>query len=582
MSARGWNQLDIIIITGDAYIDHPGFGAAIIGRWLEAHGFRVGIIPQPDWHTNSDFQALGRPRLFFGVTAGNMDSLVNHYTAQKKIRSNDAYSPGDQAGLRPDRATIVYTQKLRELFKGVPVIIGGIEASLRRIPHYDYWSDKVRNSLLFDSKADLLVYGMAEIPVLFIAQQLAEGKSIREISRVPGTVEICRDPQDPDGLILPEYHPDFSREEFYRLNLDFFRYQSTKTLYQAFSGRWLRHNPPVDPLTTQEMDRIYALPFIRLPHPRYQGKKITAYEQIKGSITSHRGCFGGCSFCALTVHQGKAVQSRSPRSILQEVDALTELKEVHGIITDIGGPTANMYGIYCRKKIERDCPRDSCLYPDICPNLHIDFGTQKKILRQARASSGVKNVFLASGIRFDLALLDHDYIREIALHHTGGLLKLAPEHKSRQVLKLMNKPEFAKYVEFVEIFQQFSLQAGKQQFVVPYIIVGHPGSTLQDGIELAVYLKQHNIRLQQVQEFTPTPMTLSTMMYYTEMDGEGRKIPVPRGREVRLQKALVQWYEPANRKLVIEALTGAGRKDLIRYFYPPVSGRSGSTSANRV
>lgn len=567
LHARGWKELDVILITGDAYIDHPSFGAALLGRFLESKGYKVGIIAQPDWKSNEDFMRLGRPRICFGITSGNMDSMINHYTAQRKIRSQDAYSPAGKSGLRPNRATIIYTQKIKTVYKEVPIIIGGIEASLRRIPQYDYWSDKVRNSILFDSKADLLLYGMAERSLLDACRYIEEKGSLTGLDNLQGSVCITKKKSSETFEMLPEYSKNFTKEDFYRMSQIFFRYANQKTIYQEFSGRYLKHNKPCKALTTVEMDEIYSLPFQRKPHPIYNGKTIKAYEQIKTSITSHRGCFGGCNFCAIGLHQGKKIQSRSEKSIIEEVRKISSDEKFNGTISDIGGPTANMYGMYCSIGIEATCPRRSCLYPEICPKLSTSHRDLKKMLSDAISLKSVNHLFVASGVRFDLAILDDSYIDILAQKYTGGLVKLAPEHTEDSVLQYMNKPSFAKYEKFHKKFSQFSKKAGKKQFIVPYVIVGHPGAKIQDTIEMAVYLKKHDIRLKQIQEFTPTPMSVSTMMYYTGKDMEGNKINIPKGRELKLQKALIQWFLPANRKYVLEAIKLAGRLDLRSFFF---------------
>lgn len=562
----GWNELDVIILSGDAYLDHPSFGAALIGRYLVANGYKTGIISQPDWRSDEDFLKLGKPRLFFGVTAGNMDSMVNHYTAQRKIRTFDAYSPEGKTGLRPDRATIVYTQCLKKLFKGVPVIIGGIEASLRRIPHYDFWSDKVRNSILLDSKADLLLYGMAEITVLKVAAHLSAEESLQSLTDLPGTVTTVTSPPS-EGVVLPCYEEVSDKDCFYEMNKLFQQKYRSDRLYQKSGLRYIRHNPPAEPLTEKEIDEIYALPFSRKPHPVYKEKIIPAFEQIKNSITSHRGCFGGCHFCALNYHQGKTVQSRSKESILTEVEKLVKEDFFHGTVSDIGGPSANMYGMRCN---ERDCQRSSCLVPSVCKHLDASHRKYSKMLAEVRKIDGVKNVFVASGIRTDLALQSISFIKQLVKSHTGGKLKLAPEHNSEKVLKLMNKADFRTYEHFVGLFEQYCSENSKRYSITPYIMVGHPGTTLHDAIELARYLKKNNLRLKQIQEFTPTPMTISSCMYYTGRDfGSGKKIHIPRGREVRLQKAIVQWFVPENRKYVIEILRKAERRELLSYFLEP-------------
>ena len=564
MTQQGWKQLDIIIITGDAYVDHPAFGPILIARFLEAKGFKVGIISQPDCKTNSDFLELGRPSLFFGISAGNMDSMVNLYTAQKKLRSEDAYSLGGKTRLRPNRATIVYTQKVRTLFKDVPVVLGGIEASLRRIPHYDYWSNKLRNSILFDSKADILVYGMGEKPVLEIAERFAAGEQIDELDNIRGTVVISRN--NSAKVPLPEFSNAFSRQDFVKQHKIFENHFRNKVLSQKFINRFLIHNPPAHPLSQREMDDIYDLPFTREPHPMYRGKKIPAFLQIQNSVTSHRGCFGGCSFCAIGLHQGKTIQSRSRDSIIKELKDITRKEYFKGTISDIGGPTANMYDMSCKLNISETCQRNSCLFPSICPQLDISHKVQKKLLSSARGLQGIKYVFVSSGIRFDLALYDKKYIHQLAEHHVSGLLKLAPEHKSEKVLKLMCKPSFDLYERFHQYFGTYCKKIGKEQYIVPYLIAGHPGTTLNDTIELAIYLKKNNIKLKQIQEFTPTPMTVSTYMYYTGTDTKGNKINIPKGREMRLMKALLQWFEPDNKKLVIEALRKVQKQNLISFF----------------
>ena len=564
MQALGWKQLDIVIISGDAYVDHPSFGPVIVARHLESQGFKAGIIAQPDWKTDKDFLELGKPRLFFGISSGNMDSMINHYTAQKKIRSEDAYSPDGKPGLRPNRATIVYSQKVRALFKDSPIILGGVEASLRRLPHYDFWSDKIRNSILFDAKADMLVYGMGERPITEIAQQLAEGKAVSDLTDIRGTVFISK--QNSGEINLQKFAGTYSQQEFWDLHDQFEKNHREKTLSLAFAGRYLIHNPPAKPLSSKEMDELYGLPFIREPHPRYKNKKIPAFKQIKNSITSHRGCFGGCSFCAIGSHQGKTISSRSKTSILNEVKELTQKDYFQGTISDVGGPTANMYGMSCKINISETCKRISCLFPQICPSLNTNHKPYRNVLKEVRINSNVKHAFISSGIRFDLGLLDEQFIKDLAEYHTGGLLKLAPEHKSTKVLNYMNKPSFDLYEKFGKYFGTYSKQIGKKQYIVPYIIVGHPGATLQETIDLAIYLKKHKIKLEQIQEFTPTPMTASTMMYYTGMDLAGNKIHIAKGREIRLMKALAQWYISANKKLIIEALKKAGKTNLINYF----------------
>jgi uncharacterized radical SAM protein YgiQ len=566
--ALGWDELDIVIVTGDAYVDHPAFGAALVGRALVDAGFRVGVIAQPDWHTDVDFEALGRPRLFFGVTAGNMDSMVNHYTAQRKIRSNDAYSPNGHTALRPDRATLAYCNALRRTFKGVPIVIGGIEASLRRIPHYDYWSDKVRNSLLFDSKANMLIYGMAEKTIVVVARALRDGRMIESLSDVPGTVVAVSQPEGPEPALLPPWEDVREPEGFYAMSKAFHTSFRNTTLYQPFAGRFLRHNPPPASESSKMLDRLYALPFARAPHPRYNGTEIPAFVQIENSITTHRGCVGGCTFCALGYHQGKLIRSRSADSVVAEVRALAAQPGFGGTISDVGGPSANMYGMHCTASRPKTCRRASCLFPEICAKLDASHEHLRTLLRRCREVDGVQHVFVASGVRFDLALRDEDYVRDLVLYHTGGRLKIAPEHVSPDVLRLMSKPDKSVYEAFFKMFRRISCAEKMPHQVVPYIMVGHPGTTMQDAVELVRHLHRHNLHLEQIQEFTPTPMTISTCMYFTGVDFEtGAPIHVPKGREVRLQKALAQWFVPANRKYAVEALREANALHMMSELY---------------
>lgn len=561
-ASLGWDELDVIIVTGDAYVDHPAFGAAVIGRALVASGFRVGIIAQPEWRSVEAFTVLGRPRLFFGVTAGNMDSMVCHYTAQRKIRTDDAYTPGGRAGRRPDRTCIVYAQMLRRAFKNVRIVLGGIEASLRRLPHYDYWSDTVRNSILLDAKADILVYGMGERGVCEIARRMALGVGVNGLADLPGIVTTTQRVESAEHVLLPPIEQVRTPDAFYAYDRLMRDSMGERVLYMPHAGRYLRHNPPGPALTTEELDAIYALPFSRRPHPAYE-ERIPAYEQIKDSITSHRGCFGGCNFCALALHQGRVIQSRSLASLVTEAERMAAAPGFSGVISDVGGPTANMYGARCGREGGRRCKRRSCLFPARCPHLRVNHRAQLKVLDALRCVCGVKHVFIASGVRHDLALEDEEYIRRLAQEFTGGRIKLAPEHTEAGPLRAMGKPGIAAYEEFVKKFVQYSRDAGKRLGIIPYILVGHPGTALHDAIELARYLKRKNIRVEQVQEFTPTPMTISTCMYYTGREYEtGQPIHVPRGREIRLQKALVQWFKPENRKYIIEALKRAGREDL--------------------
>ena len=534
LKERDWDYLDIILISGDAYIDHPSFAAAIIGRTLEAAGFRVGIIPQPDWRNDSSFTVLGKPRLFFGITAGNMDSIVNHYTAQRKLRNDDAYSPDGISGKRPDRAIIIYTNIIKRLFKGVPIVIGGIESSLRRIAHYDFWQDKVRNSILADSKADILIYGMGERPVTELAILLQKGVPVSSIQNLPSTVVFSSTFPAKEDIILPEAEKCYAKETFYQMTRQFEDNYRTKTIFQKTAGRWLKHNPPAKPLTTKEMDSIYALPFAYQPHPVYAGHKIPAYEQIKDSITSHRGCYGGCNFCAIACHQGRNIQSRSETSLLKEAQKHT------GTITDVGGPTANMYASFCRLDFPETCKRSSCLVPDICPNLQINHSVQLKILAKIGKLPRIKHLFIASGIRYDMAVNDDNYIEAIATKYTGGRLKLAPEHSVSSVLRLMNKPQIEVFEKFCKKFYFYTNKAGLKSQIIPYLIIGHPGTTMEDAFELRNWLRKNKLKVEQVQEFTPTPMTISTCMYYTGLDYEtGKPIHIPKPSEIRRQKELI-------------------------------------------
>jgi uncharacterized radical SAM protein YgiQ len=540
---RGWDSLDIVLISGDAYIDHPSFGPALIGRALEAKGLRVGIIPQPDWTKDEDFLALGVPRLFFGISSGNMDSMVNHYTAQRKRRNDDAYSPDGHPGLRPDRAVIIYANLVKRLFKSVPIVLGGIEASLRRIAHYDYWQDKVRGSILADSKADLLVYGMGERAVAAIAEALQAGRQAAELNDIEGTVVFSSSPPDPDAAILPAAESCKDKNTFLALTRLFVDRNQSETLYQQNAGRWIRHNPPAKPLSEAELDALYALPFMNLPHPRYEGRRIPAFEQIRDSITSHRGCYGGCSFCAIGCHQGRAIQSRSPSSILAEVKGLAEKRRKAITISDVGGPTANMYGSSCALGFPASCKRRSCLLPRICPNLRYDHAAQLKLLADIEALDEVNHVYISSGIRHDLALNSPKYISALAQKYTGGRLKLAPEHSVPSVLRLMGKPSVSSFEDFSREFHAACRKASLKRQIIPYIIIGHPGTSVQDALDLRSWLKRNNLRVEQVQEFTPTPMTVSTCMYYTGLDFEtGKPIHIPKPSEIRRQKELALWH----------------------------------------
>jgi uncharacterized radical SAM protein YgiQ len=564
---RGWNELDVIFVTGDAYIDHPAFGTSLLARLLESEGLRVGIIAQPDWKNPDAFRVLGRPKLFFAVTAGAMDSMVAHYTPSRKIRRDDAYTPGNLHGSRPNRATIVYTSCCRAAYRDVPVVIGGIEASLRRFAHYDYWEEKVRRSLLFDSKADLLVFGMGERPLLELVRRLESGESFHCITDLKGTAVVSRAGEDISGAVaMPSFEAVSTDKKLYaeafRLASREQNPYSGKALVQPHGDRFLLCNSPALPLPETEMDRIYSLPFTRLPHHSYK-EPIPAWEQIKSSITTHRGCAGGCAFCAITSHQGKFIQSRSEKSVLTEIERVAGERWAHGCISDIGGPTANMYGSSCTAPDRgHSCRRGSCLYPAICRHLDIADAKGAGLLIKARKAKGVKHTSVSSGVRFDLLLRQKRYFDELAVHQVGGLLKVAPEHLSDTVTRVMRKPGGKAFAEFLEMFRRKSREAGKRQAVVPYLISGHPGCTLSAMVDLALKLKELGLKVEQVQDFTPTPGTLSTCIYHAGLDPfTGESVYVPRGeKEKRLQKSLLLAHLSEHRKDVLEALRLCGRE----------------------
>lgn len=564
---RGWRELDVIFVTGDAYIDHPAFGIPLLARWLESRGFRVGIIAQPDWRSREPFMALGRPRLFFAVSAGAMDSMVAHYTPLKKLRHDDAYTPGGRHGARPNRATIVYTSRLKEAFKDVPVVIGGIEASLRRFAHYDYWEDKVRRSLLFDSKADFLVFGMGERPILELAERLRRGDSSAQITGIRGTAYAVRGEAPSGAVELPSYdevlNDPLRYAEAFRLVSQEMR-SGGKPLAQRHGDRLLVCNAPSEPLSEAELDAVYALPFARAPHPAYV-EPIPAYEQIKSSITTHRGCFGGCAFCAITHHQGRYIQSRSENSVVEEIGRMVKMPWFRGSVSDVGGPTANMYGMRCgREDGVSQCRRESCLFPSVCRHLVARDRRASSLLRRARSIPGVKHVAVSSGIRYDLLERQPEYFSELLAHHVGGLLKVAPEHIVDAVTDLMRKPGNAAFERFLSRFGDESARLGRKQYVVPYLMSGHPGCTLDHMVDLALFLKRHNLRVDQVQDFTPTPGTLATCMYHTGIDPfSKREVYVARtDREKRLQKSLLLWHQPAERRNIYDALRVCGREEV--------------------
>ncbi len=572
MKERGWNELDVLFISGDAYIDHPAFGSALLARLLESKGYRVGILAQPDWKNPAAFRTMGRPRLFAAISAGAMDSMVNHYTAAKKIRHNDAYTPGGISGKRPNRAVIAYTAAVKGAFKGLPTVIGGIEASLRRLAHYDYWSDKVRRSILIDSKADLLIYGMAETALLEITRRLDKGESLETLREIKGTAFTIKTSLV-DAIRLPSYEQVSKATEEYNQAFKLASEQenpfSAKVLVQPHGNANLIINPPALPLSEKELDQAYDLPFVRQPHPSYT-EKIPAFEQIRYSITSHRGCFGGCAFCAITHHQGKTIQSRSEKSILREIDQLSSQDDFRGTISDIGGPTANMYGLSCgNSKAEKSCQRPSCLYPDICKNLITADQPATKLLGKIRQIKTIKHTFIASGVRYDLLPEQQQYFSDLLQYHVGGLLKVAPESTSDKVTKVMRKPGAAIFTKFLEQFRQHSHELGLRQAVVPYLISSHPGCTLEDTIEIALYLKRHSLKVEQVQDFTPTPGSLSTCIYHTGKDPfSGKTIHVPRTtREKRLQKALLLYHQPEMRLDVLKALQICRRESVAKELF---------------
>ena len=585
-----WDAVDVVFVTGDAYVDHPSFGAALLGRALEAEGFRVAILSQPDWRSCDAWRTFGRPRLCFAVSAGNMDSMLNHYTAARKIRNDDAYSPDGRRGRRPDRATAPYCQRAREAFRDVPIIAGGVEASLRRLAHYDYWSDKVRRSIIMDAKPDLLIYGMGERPLIEVVKRLADGEPIERIRDVRGTAyrlganeaaileraAADMQPQTANGgpsdapLSLPSYEEAASDKAAFvtmtRMVYEEANPYNARTLVQRHGREAVVVNPPAWPLDQDEMDRVYGLPFTRRPHPSYAQQRIPAYEVVKDSIQIVRGCFGGCSFCSIALHQGRIVQSRSEASILAEVRRVAEQPGFSGTISDLGGPTANMYRMNCSQPDERRrCRRPSCLWPTICPRLETDHGPLIHLLQAARRCPGVKRALVASGIRMDLALRSQEFIRHIARHHTGGLLKVAPEHSAPAVLQRMHKPPIEQFEEFSSEFGRCSDEAGKRQYVIPYFISSHPGCDLDAMISLALYIKRHGLRPDKVQDFIPLPMDVATCMYYTGIDPlSGEEVFVPRGdRQRRMQRALLQFFKPENYADVRAALEAAGRADLI-------------------
>ncbi|MFQ2659876.1 YgiQ family radical SAM protein [Aeromonas caviae] len=632
MDKLGWDSCDIVLVTGDAYVDHPSFGMAVIGRMLESQGFRVGIIAQPDWSSKDDFMRLGKPNLFYGVTAGNMDSMINRYTADKKLRHDDAYTPGDVGGKRPDRATLVYTQRCKEAYKEVPVVIGGIEASLRRIAHYDYWSETIRRSILIDAKADILIYGNAERPLVEVAHRIAGGETIETMQDIRGTAVIRKEPLpgwrgvdssklDQIGRIDPIPNPYMEGapcsddegtapveqeakpilvqppkqkpwEKTYVKLPAFERVKEDKVLY-AHASRILHHetnpgcaralsqahgdriiwvNPPAFPLETDEMDGVFGLPYQRVPHPAYGNEKIPAYDMIKTSVNIMRGCFGGCSFCSITEHEGRIIQSRSEESILKEIEEIRDkVPGFTGVISDLGGPTANMYRLRCKSpKAEQTCRRASCVWPTICPHMDTDHSPTINLYRKARDLKGIKKILIASGVRYDIAVEDPRYIKELAKYHVGGYLKIAPEHTEEGPLSKMMKPGMGSYYSFKELFDKYSKEAGKQQYLIPYFISAHPGTTDEDMVNMALWIKANRFKLDQVQNFYPSPLANATTMYYTEknplnkVSRQGGDVFVVKGeRRRRLHKALLRYHDPAGWPMIREALLEMGKGHLI-------------------
>lgn len=577
MDERGIQQLDFVYVIGDAYVDHPSFGHAIISRVLEAHGYTVGIISQPDWKDDHSISILGEPRLGFLVAAGNMDSMVNHYTVSKKRRSTDAYTPGGVMGKRPDYATITYCNLIRRNYKKTPIIIGGIEASLRRLAHYDYWSDSLKRSILLDSGANLLLYGMGERSIVEVADALNSGLLVRDITFIDGTVYKTRKKEDIyDAIFLPDYSELKADKKNYAKSF-YVQYQNTdpfsgKRLAESYDYKtFVVQNPPSKPLTIEEMDDVYALPYMRTYHPSYEkAGGVPAISEVKFSLVSNRGCFGGCSFCALTFHQGRIIQVRSHESIIEEAKMLTKEPDFKGYIHDVGGPTANFRAPACKKQLKHGaCPNKQCLFPKPCDNLIADHRDYRALLKQLRALPGVKKVFIRSGIRFDYLLADKDqsFLKELCEYHVSGQLKVAPEHISDAVLKYMGKPENSVYRRFVQSYQKMNEKIGRKQFLVPYLMSSHPGSTLKEAVELAEFLRDFGYMPEQVQDFYPTPSTLSTCMYYTGVDPRTME-PVYTAvnpHEKAMQRALIQYRNPKNYELVSEALHKAGRTDLIGF-----------------
>ena len=620
MDALGWDSCDVIIVTGDAYVDHASFGMAVIGRVLEGQGFRVGIIAQPDWQDTADFMRLGRPNLYFGVSAGNMDSMINRYTADRKIRRDDAYTPGNVGGSRPDRSVIVYAQRCREAYATVPLVIGSIEASLRRLAHYDYWSDKIRRSILFDSRADMLLFGNAERAIVELTHRLSGGEDIASVTDIRGTAAIrsappegwrCLDESElpgekksdavrlideeaPEYITLPSYEQVKDDKTLYAHASRIFHRETNpynaRPLVQYHGDRLAWLNPPPVPLTTEELDWVFERPYQRVPHPSYGEAQIPAYEMIRHSINIMRGCFGGCTFCSITEHEGRIIQSRSEESILREIGEVRDKSPAFtGVISDLGGPTANMWRLGCKdSETEKQCRRPSCVYPGICSNLNTDQMPLVKLYREARQTDGVKKVLIASGLRYDLAVETPEYVRELVTEHVGGYLKIAPEHTETGPLSKMMKPGIGTYDKFKALFDKYSQEAGKEQYLIPYFIAGHPGTTDEDMLNLAIWLKAHGFRADQVQSFYPSPMASATAMYYSgrnplrRVGQSSEEVSVTKkGRQRRLHKAFLRYHDPDNWPLLRRALREMGRNDLIGNGKVHLVPRTGTSPSGR-
>jgi len=574
MRARGWDEVDVVFVSGDAYVDHPSFANGLLARLLEAAGFRVAVLAQPDWRSCEPWRQFGRPRLCFGVSAGNMDSMINHYTANRKVRNDDAYSPDGAIGRRPDRATLAYCQRAREAFSGVPVVAGGVEASLRRIAHYDYWSDTVRRSILMDAKADLVVFGMGERTILDVVRGLEARKTVKELRGLRGVAYRLgaseRPPAGPDTLELPPYESVAADKlafcEMTRISHLETNPHNARRLVQRHGRESIVVNPPALPLEQDEMDQVYGLPFTRRPHPAYGTARIPAFEVVETSVQIMRGCFGGCTFCSITAHEGRIIQSRSRDSIITEIKLIAAQPGFKGTVSDIGGPTANMYQMRCtRPEVEAKCRRLSCVHPTVCKLLGTDHGPLKEVMREARTVEGVKRVLVASGVRMDLARRDPEYLQELAAHHVGGHLKVAPEHVDPEVLALMKKPAADDYVAFDREFKAASRRVGKKQYTVPYFIASHPGSGVEEMIDLALFLKRNGYKPDQVQDFIPSPFDIAACMYHTGLDPMTKEpVKITKSlRDRRMQRALLQFFKPENWFEVRRALEQAGRHDLV-------------------